>query len=58
MPWSVGQNRVFKAIQHGFKPTSPSLSKITPAQAGRMAAEGVRTTDDAATALSKRMKGK
>jgi hypothetical protein len=58
VPWSEKQVRVFKAIEHGFKPTAPGLRQITPNQAGKMASEGVRTTDDAATALAKRMKGK
>jgi hypothetical protein len=58
MPWSEKQVRVFKAIEHGWKPSAPGLRKLTPEQAGKMASEGVRTTDDAATALSKRMKGR
>ncbi len=57
MPFSEKQIKTFRAIQHGWKPTAPGLKDLSPRKAGQMADEGVRTTDDAATALAKRMRG-
>lgn len=58
MPWTPRQEKTWQAIAHGWKPKTGSLSHISQDQARKMADEGVRTTDDAATALAKRKRGK
>ena len=42
MPYTAKQNRVFRAIAHGFKPSKGSLKSISQAEAKKMAAEGVK----------------
>jgi len=42
MPWSKKQNKVFRAIAHGWHPDKGSLASISQSEAAKMAAEGVK----------------
>ncbi len=42
MPFTSKQNRVFRAIAHGFKPKKKGLRSISQSQARDMAAEGIK----------------
>ncbi len=42
MPYSKKQNKVFRAIAHGWHPDKGSLASISQGEASKMAAEGVK----------------
>lgn len=46
MPWTEKQNKVFRAIEHGWKPPNTKklngLRKLSPTKAGKMAHEGIK----------------
>lgn len=42
MPYTKKQNKVFRAIEHGWKPDKGSLASISQSEAAKMAAEGVK----------------
>lgn len=42
MPYTRKQNKVFRAIAHGWHPNKGSLASISQGEAAKMAAEGVK----------------
>lgn len=42
MPYTAKQNRVFRAISHGWHPNKGSLASISREEATKMASEGVK----------------
>lgn len=42
MPYTEKQNRVFRAIAHGWHPDKGSLANISQDEASKMASEGVK----------------
>ena len=42
MPYSKKQNKLFRAIEHGWHPPASSKINISQADAAKMAAEGVK----------------
>lgn len=42
MPYTAKQNRVFRAISHGWKPKKGSLKTISQGEAEKMASEGIK----------------
>jgi hypothetical protein len=41
MPWSAKQNKVWRAIEHGWHPPSGKFGGISREKAGEMADEGI-----------------
>lgn len=48
MPYTEKQNRVFRAIAHGWHPRKGSLKSISQGEAAKMAAEGIKRDVDGA----------
>ncbi len=46
MPYTAKQNRVFRAIAHGWRPRKGSLASISQGEAAKMADEGVKRNVD------------
>lgn len=44
MPWTAKQNKVWRAIEHGWNPPGNQFSGITPAKAKIMAHEGIKAS--------------
>lgn len=42
MPYTEKQNRVFRAIEHGWHPDKGSLASISQDEAAKMASEGIK----------------
>ena len=42
MPYTAKQNRIFRAIEHGWRPRKGSLASISQGEAAKMADEGVK----------------
>jgi len=42
MPYTAKQNRIFRAIEHGWHPRKGSLASISQGEAAKMADEGVK----------------
>lgn len=44
MPWTPEQNKVWRAIEHGWKPPAGKFEDVTPEKAKKMAHEGVKAS--------------
>jgi len=42
VPYTKKQNRVFRAIEHGWQPKKGSLASISQSEAAKMASEGIK----------------